>query len=308
MMPEPDGDKRAAASLAALQRGCGGGPKLVAVLAARLLVTLAQEAGGGLDLEVMALLLDAAGEQQSEVLAGKALALAAAAAAAGGRGQALTPAARQLLRYLSITATDNPVAALRNAAFLSLDAVLSALQVDARLQAMEGLLDSSAPALAAALLPRLARDAVAAWPVAPGEPGGPEWGALRPHLLPAVIAWLDPDGMHGWRASPGLAASADPAAAALNLLLFLLGREARASTNVTGVRSVAALQDMEARCLAPLRAAAGRAAAAAQAQNGRCEDGAADEGALALARLLEVLACVSAVADRERRLLAAHKC
>ena len=51
------------------------------------------------------------------------------AAAAEGREQALTPAARQLLRCLAITATGNPVAALRNAAFLALDAVLSALQV-----------------------------------------------------------------------------------------------------------------------------------------------------------------------------------
>ena len=36
---------------------------------------------------------------------------------------------------------------------------------------------------------------------------------------------------------PGLAASADPAAAALNLLLLLLGREARDGSNLTGVRS-----------------------------------------------------------------------
>ena len=66
---------------------------------------------------------------QSAVMAGKALALAAAAAAIGGREQALTPAASQLLRCLVITATGNPVAALWNAAFLVLDAVLSALQV-----------------------------------------------------------------------------------------------------------------------------------------------------------------------------------
>lgn len=65
---------------------------------------------------------------QSKVLAGKGLALAAAAAAAGGRGQALSPAATQLLRWLAATAARNPVAGLRNAAFLSLDAVLSALQ------------------------------------------------------------------------------------------------------------------------------------------------------------------------------------
>lgn len=66
------------------------------------------------------------------VLAGKALALAAAAAAVGGQEQALTPAAGQLLRCLAITATGNPVAALRNAAFLALDAMLSALQVRRR--------------------------------------------------------------------------------------------------------------------------------------------------------------------------------
>lgn len=66
---------------------------------------------------------------QSVVLAGKALALAAAASAVGGRNQALTPAVSQLLRCLAITATGNPVAALRDAAFLALDAVLSALQV-----------------------------------------------------------------------------------------------------------------------------------------------------------------------------------
>lgn len=66
---------------------------------------------------------------QSVVLAGKALALAAAAAAVGGRDQALTPVVKQLLRCLAVTATGNPAAALRNAAYLALDAVLSALQV-----------------------------------------------------------------------------------------------------------------------------------------------------------------------------------
>ncbi len=69
---------------------------------------------------------------QSEALAGKALALAAAAAAAGGRGQAPSPAAHTLLRLLAATAEANPVAALRNAAFLALDAVLSSLQARAR--------------------------------------------------------------------------------------------------------------------------------------------------------------------------------
>ena len=73
-----------------------------------------------------------------------------------------------------------------------------------------------------------------------GAPGGPEWEVLRPRLLPAAAAWLDPGGARGWRAGPGLVASADPAAAALNLLLFLLGREARDRTNLTGVRSPAA--------------------------------------------------------------------
>jgi len=46
-------------------------------------------------------------------------------------------------------------------------------QVDARLDALDELLGASAPALAAALLPRLARDAAADWPCAPG------WGLLR---------------------------------------------------------------------------------------------------------------------------------
>jgi len=65
---------------------------------------------------------------QSEALAGKALALAAAAAAVRGGGQELSAAAQQLLRCLAATALANPVAALRNAAFLALDAVLSTLQ------------------------------------------------------------------------------------------------------------------------------------------------------------------------------------
>ena len=67
------------------------------------------------------------------------------------------------------------------------------------------------------------------------------------------------------------------------------------------VRSAGALRDLEARCLAPLRAAAARAAAAAAGDGGDGGgDGASDEASLALARLLEVLARVSAVADRER--------
>ena len=67
------------------------------------------------------------------------------------------------------------------------------------------------------------------------------------------------------------------------------------------VRSAGALQDLKARCLAPLRTTAARAAAAAaDARGGGGGDGAPDEAALALARLLEVLARVSAVVDRER--------
>ena len=42
-----------------------------------------------------------------------------------------------------------------------------------------------------------------------GAPGGSDWEVLRPRLLPAAAAWLDPDGAHGWRVGPGLAASAD---------------------------------------------------------------------------------------------------
>lgn len=44
----------------------------------------------------------------------------------------------------------------------------SRIQVEARLEAMDGLLDAAAPALAAALLPRLARDAAVAWPLSSG--------------------------------------------------------------------------------------------------------------------------------------------
>ena len=67
------------------------------------------------------------------------------------------------------------------------------------------------------------------------------------------------------------------------------------------VRSGGALRNLEARCLAPLRAAAARAAAAAASVEGDGGgDGASAEASLALARLLEVLARVSAVADRER--------
>lgn len=76
---------------------------------------------------------------------------------------------------------------------------------------------------------------------------GADWAALRPRLLPAATAWLDPDGRHGWQLGPGLAAAADPAAAALNLLLFLLGREARDGTDLTGARSQLALADLEQR-------------------------------------------------------------
>lgn len=64
-----------------------------------------------------------------------------------------------------------------------------------------------------------------------GGGGGEEWAALRPRLLPAATAWLDPHGAHGWglgrHETLGLVSAADPAAAAANLLLFLLRREAR---------------------------------------------------------------------------------
>ena len=69
----------------------------------------------------------------------------------------------------------------------------------------------------------------------------------------------------------------------------------------TQVRSASALRNLEARCLAPLRAAAARAAAAAAGvAGGDGGGGEAAEGPLALARLLEVLARVSAVVDSER--------
>jgi len=143
-----------------------------------------------------------------------------------------------------------------------------------------------------------------------GEAGSGEWAALRPRLLPAALAWLDPDGQHGWGSrsgqgpGAGLAAAADPAAAAANLVLFLLVREAAGGSDLTGVRSAAALADLERRCLGPLRSAAGRAGAAAAADAGGGGAG-AGERALALGRLLEVLARVSQVADAERRRLRA---
>lgn len=92
-------------------------------------------------------------------------------------------------------------------------------------------------------------DTESVWHACAGGGGGSEWAALRLRLLPAATAWLDPDGRHGWRSSPGLAAAADPAAAALNLLLFLLRREARDGTDRTGVRSRLALADLERRCV-----------------------------------------------------------
>lgn len=84
--------------------------------------------------------------------------------------------------------------------------------------------------------------------------------------------------------------------------------QARAGTNLTGVRSAEQLAGLERQCLGPLRAAAGRAAAVLEAGGAGGRGAGAEEAALALARLLEVLAAVSAAADAELRVLAAQAC
>lgn len=62
------------------------------------------------------------------------------------------------------------------------------------------------------------------------------------------------------------------------------------------------------RCLGPLRMAAGHALGALQAVGGGADMGkGAEEGALSLARLLEVLAQVSKVVERERLALATRQ-
>ncbi len=66
------------------------------------------------------------------------------------------------LTNLTITMAQNPTARLRTAAHNTLDAVLSALQPEARLAAIEQLLGEAAPAVSALLLHRLTQEIVRA--------------------------------------------------------------------------------------------------------------------------------------------------
>lgn len=60
------------------------------------------------------------------------------------------------------------------------------------------------------------------------------WQQLCPTLLDSVLAWIDPQGQHGW--TQGLLEGLEPLCAALNLCRFLLLRECGQQSNLTGVR------------------------------------------------------------------------
>ena len=62
-----------------------------------------------------------------------------------------------------------------------------------------------------------------------------QWQLLQPLLLNSAMAWIDPDGKHGWAPPQSPVDHIEPICAALNLCRFLLIREEANGTELTQV-------------------------------------------------------------------------
>ncbi|KAK9866298.1 hypothetical protein WJX84_005912 [Apatococcus fuscideae] len=175
------------------------------------------------------LLLDSAAEHQDAEMADKGLLLAAAAARScsssdHGRLPEWHSGAGKLQRLLMRTMLAMPLQPLRHRAFYALEALLAAFQADIRLQAVEEMISTSLPSVAALLLHSLTRWVTQSWPQS-GNSGSDDWKVLRHRLLPVLEATILTNGSCGWSTPPALIEQAEPLCAAVNLLRLLLTRE-----------------------------------------------------------------------------------
>lgn len=62
-----------------------------------------------------------------------------------------------------------------------------------------------------------------------------QWQLLQPMLVDSAMAWLDPNGKHGWAPPESPMDNIEPICAALNLCRFLILRETASNSNITQV-------------------------------------------------------------------------
>ena len=100
---------------------------------------------------------------------------------------------------------------------------------------MEHVHNCGHPGVSAQAIQALTRFAAETWPGGPSQQQHNDWEALQPSLLPAALDWILPSGRLCALEEASLIEKADAVSAALNLYRWLLLKERKSGSNLTGV-------------------------------------------------------------------------